>query len=66
MFKSAVIKLSGEAIGSADSVSGYNDSVVDTIVKQIIGVMQAGTKVALVIGGGNLWRGIKRVPIWIG
>jgi len=62
MLKRAVIKLSGEAIGAADSEYGYNDVVVDSIVKQIIQVVQAGTQVALVIGGGNLWRGLSARP----
>ncbi|MCL2371893.1 MAG: UMP kinase [Defluviitaleaceae bacterium] len=62
MLKRVVIKLSGEAIGSANSESGYNDSVVDAIVKQIITVMQAGTEVALVVGGGNIWRGLQARP----
>jgi len=57
-----VIKLSGEAVGSKDSISGYNDFVIDSIVKQIIAVKQAGTEVAIVIGGGNLWRGISSRP----
>jgi len=62
VLKRTVIKLSGEAIGAADSEYGYNDSVVDAIVKQIIDVVQAGTEVALVIGGGNLWRGLQARP----
>jgi len=62
MLKRAVIKLSGEAIGATDSEYGYNDNVVDSIVKQIIQVVQAGTQVALVIGGGNLWRGLQARP----
>jgi len=62
MLKRAVIKLSGEAIGATDSEYGYNDVTVDSIVKQIIEVVQAGTEVALVIGGGNLWRGLQARP----
>ena len=62
MLKRAVIKLSGEAIGATDSEYGYNDEVVDSLVKQIIQVVQAGTQVALVIGGGNLWRGLQARP----
>lgn len=62
MLKRAVIKLSGEAIGAADGEYGYNDLVVDAIVNQIIQVVQAGTQVALVIGGGNLWRGLQARP----
>ena len=55
--KRAVIKLSGEAIGDSQSATGYNDTVIDSIVKQIINAMHSGTQVSLVIGGGNLWRG---------
>lgn len=62
MLKRAVVKLSGEAIGATDSEYGYNDLVVDSIVKQITSVVQAGTQVALVIGGGNLWRGLQARP----
>ena len=62
MLKRAVVKLSGEAIGATDSEYGYNDVVVDSIVKQITSVVQAGTQVALVIGGGNLWRGLQARP----
>ena len=62
MLKRVVIKLSGEAIGSSESVSGYDDAVIDAIVSQIIQVMKAGTQVAVVIGGGNLWRGQQARP----
>ena len=57
MLNSAVIKLSGEAIGCHESDSGYNEAVIADITKQIKQVVQAGTQVSLVIGGGNYWRG---------
>jgi len=57
-----VIKLSGEAIGDPQSASGYNDPVIDAIVLQVIKAMEAGTQISLVIGGGNLWRGISARP----
>ena len=62
MAKRTVIKLSGEAIGDSKSASGYNDQVIDSIVGQITKAMQAGTDAALVIGGGNLWRGLHARP----
>jgi len=62
MLKRTIIKLSGESIGSADTTSGYNDLVIDSIVLQIKDVMAAGTQVALVVGGGNLWRGRQARP----
>jgi len=54
MIKRTVIKLSGEAIGDSKSESGYNDPVIDSIVKQIICAMNSGTEISLVVGGGNL------------
>ena len=62
MFLRVVLKLSGEAIGSKESDTGYNDRVVDSIVRQIKVCVQGGTQFALVIGGGNLWRGHQARP----
>ena len=62
MIKRTVIKLSGEAIGDSGAKSGYNDPVIDSIVGQIIEVIEGGTEVSLVIGGGNLWRGHQARP----
>jgi len=62
MMKRTVIKLSGEAIGDSQAVSGYNDLVIDSIVGQIARVVNAGTQVSLVVGGGNLWRGHQARP----
>ncbi|MCL2199082.1 MAG: uridine monophosphate kinase [Defluviitaleaceae bacterium] len=59
MLKRTVIKLSGEAIGCE---TGYDDVIINSIVKQIIQVVKAGTQVALVIGGGNYWRGRSAAP----
>ena len=62
MLKRIVIKLSGEAIGSANSGNVYDDIVVDSIVSQIVTVLQAGTEVSIVVGGGNIWRGLNARP----
>ena len=59
MLNRVVIKLSGEAIGGE---CDYDNALVDSIVKQIIQVTQAGTQVALVVGGGNYWRGRQAHP----
>jgi len=61
VLKRIVIKLSGEAIGGEDD-RVYNDFVIDDIVRQVITVLQAGTEVALVVGGGNIWRGLQARP----
>ena len=62
MLNRIVLKLSGEAIGSESTQGSYNDVIVDSIVKQIIEVRKAGTHIALVVGGGNIWRGIQARP----
>jgi len=62
MFLRVVLKLSGEAIGLAGSSTGYNDRVVDSIVRQIMTCVQGGAQFALVVGGGNLWRGHQARP----
>ena len=54
MLKRIIIKLSGEALGSG---GGYNDELIVSVVKQIKHIISTGTDVAIVIGGGNLWRG---------
>ena len=56
MYKRVIIKLSGEALGGTKE-SGFDDAVIDKIAGQIIDVMQKGVEVALVVGGGNFWRG---------
>ena len=57
MLKRTVIKLSGEAIGGKTHTNLFDDTVIDAIVSQINQVMENGTEVALVVGGGNIWRG---------
>ena len=51
-----LIKLSGEALAGAKGV-GIDLPTVQTIAKEIAEVHELGVQIALVIGGGNLWRG---------
>ncbi|MEY8435012.1 UMP kinase [Streptococcus hyointestinalis] len=51
-----LIKLSGEAL-SGDKGVGIDLPTVQAIAKEIAEVHQSGVQIALVIGGGNLWRG---------
>jgi uridylate kinase len=62
MLKRTVIKLSGEAIGCDKSQSGYNDIIISDILRQINYVISTGVQVALVVGGGNIWRGRSANP----
>lgn len=55
-YKRILIKLSGEALAGEKGV-GINLPTVQQIAKEIAEVHSSGVQIALVIGGGNLWRG---------
>lgn len=55
-YKRILIKLSGEALSGEKGV-GIDIETVKTIAKEIAEVHSSGVEIALVIGGGNLWRG---------
>lgn len=52
-----VLKLSGEAFAGNGGGLGVDPDVVSAIARQIADVVRAGTEVAVVIGGGNYFRG---------
>jgi len=56
-YKRILIKLSGEALMGDDSY-GINREVIDRIVSEIGDVTQLGVEVAVVVGGGNIFRGV--------
>lgn len=55
-YKRVLIKLSGEALAGKDG-HGINENVISGVVDQIEAIRNMGVEVALVIGGGNFWRG---------
>ncbi|HEN6545813.1 TPA: UMP kinase [Streptococcus agalactiae] len=55
-YQRILIKLSGEAL-SGDKGVGIDIPTVQSIAKEIAEVHNSGVQIALVIGGGNLWRG---------
>jgi len=55
-FKRVLLKLSGEAL-MGDSSFGIDPLILDLIAKQIKKVNEQGIEVAIVVGGGNFWRG---------
>jgi uridylate kinase len=56
-YKRILLKLSGEALMGEDSY-GINRETVERIVGEIAEVVNLGVEVAVVIGGGNIFRGI--------
>ena len=61
MFKRVIIKLSGEALAGNGSAS-FDDRVIGRIADQIMTCVKRGTQIALVVGGGNFWRGRDAKP----
>ncbi|MEJ2744897.1 MAG: UMP kinase [bacterium] len=57
-YKRVVIKLSGEALGGA-SGQGIDPDVVQFLARQIKGVHRMGVETAIIIGGGNIFRGLE-------
>ena len=57
VYKRILVKLSGEALMGDDSY-GINQGVIDRIVGEIADVSKLGVEIAVVIGGGNIFRGV--------
>lgn len=55
-YKRVVLKLSGEALAGQDGF-GINPETIKGIVKEIKDVHDLGVEMAIVVGGGNIWRG---------
>ncbi|MFT4100418.1 MAG: UMP kinase [Burkholderiaceae bacterium] len=56
-YKRVLLKLSGEAL-MGDDPYGINRQVIAQMCSQIAGVVQQGVELAVVIGGGNIFRGV--------
>jgi uridylate kinase len=57
-WKRVVLKLSGEAFASTAVDETIDGAVVDRIAKEISEISrEVGTEVAVLVGGGNIWRG---------
>lgn len=54
-----LLKLSGEALGGPDG-TGVDVTSIQNIAKNIIHVHSQGVQIGIVIGAGNIWRGVQR------
>jgi uridylate kinase len=57
LYKRVLLKLSGEALMGDDNF-GINRDVLERIVAEIKQVVDAGIELAIVVGGGNIFRGV--------
>ncbi len=55
-FRRILLKLSGEALAGSQGF-GYDPQVMSEYAKSVADAMATGTQIALVIGGGNIYRG---------
>ena len=57
MYKRVVLKLSGEAL-AGDAGYGIDQAMLNHVAEQVQDVRDLGIDVLVVVGGGNIWRGI--------
>ena len=51
-----LLKLSGEAL-AGEKKTGFDEETVTQVAKQVKTIVDGGTQVSILIGGGNFWRG---------
>lgn len=57
-YRRILLKVSGEAL-AGEKGFGLDQKVVNSVARQIQEVVELGTEVAIVVGGGNFWRGLR-------
>ncbi|SJZ64876.1 UMP kinase [Selenihalanaerobacter shriftii] len=56
-FSRVIIKLSGEAL-SGNQEYGIDPQFINSIAKEVKEVLKTGVEIAIVVGGGNIFRGV--------
>ena len=59
-YNRVLLKLSGEAL-MADRTHGIDPDRLNDYIEEVIEISRMGTQVGIVIGGGNIFRGISGV-----
>jgi uridylate kinase len=57
-YKRVVLKLSGEVLRAPGNNESISPEVVQKIARQVAEARKLGVELAIVIGGGNIWRGL--------
>jgi uridylate kinase len=58
VYKRIVLKLSGEAVREAGARENISPQIVRAIAERVKEVVDLGVQTSIVIGGGNIWRGL--------
>ncbi|MCI8610195.1 MAG: UMP kinase [Firmicutes bacterium] len=56
IYKRVLLKISGEALAGSDKF-GINEEMTRKVAQEIKQIHELGVEVAIVVGGGNFWRG---------
>lgn len=57
-YRRVVLKLSGEALQDKSKSENISPAIVQSIARQIAEIHALGVQIAIVVGGGNIWRGL--------
>ena len=57
-YRRIVLKVSGEALREPGSKDNISPQIVNGLAAEIKGVLDLGVQIAVVVGGGNIWRGL--------
>lgn len=56
IYKRIILKVSGEALSGGKNL-GIDEHTINNIAQEIKSIQEIGVEVAIVVGGGNFWRG---------
>ncbi|MFZ3172806.1 MAG: UMP kinase [Carboxydocellales bacterium] len=56
-YKRVILKLSGEALAGTQGF-GIEQAIIQSIADQVKEIISIGVQVSIVVGGGNIWRGV--------
>src|ERR1700685_1667316 len=64
VYKRIVLKLSGESLSGPEDF-GIHAETIQGIAKEVKGVQELGVQVAIMVGGGNIFRGTRQKDLSI-
>ncbi len=62
-YKRIVLKLSGEALSSRSNSESIDGDILQTVCREVKAVYELGVEIGLVVGGGNIFRGLAGAEI---
>ncbi|MCK5529176.1 MAG: UMP kinase [Kiritimatiellae bacterium] len=57
-YKRIMLKMSGEVLGNKEAGNSIDPTILNNVAKRIKAVVEMGVEVAVVVGGGNIFRGL--------